>query len=113
MVLEEVGIVVIIAGLALHLVSPIQLLHTRISEKKSSHEHKKRSSHRGLGNDAMSKALQQISKSPFVRRINRAKLPHRFSQPTFAIYNERTDSVEHVSHFNQKMVVHANNEAFR
>ena len=51
----------------------------------------------------MSKALQQISKSPFVRRINKAKLPHRFSQPMFAIYNGRTDPMEHVSHFNQKM----------
>ena len=32
-------------------------------------------SHKGLGNDAMSKALNQISKSPFTRRIERAKLP--------------------------------------
>ena len=64
-----------------------------------------------MGNDAMSKALQQISKSPFVRRINKAKLPHRFSQPMFTIYNGRTDPIEHVSHFNQKMTVHANNEA--
>ena len=53
-----------------------------------------------MGNDAMSKALHQISKSPFVRRIDRAKLPHRFSLPTFTIYNGRTDPVEHVSHFN-------------
>ena len=59
----------------------------------------------------MSKALQQISKSPFVRRINKAKLPHRFSQPTFTIYNGRTDLMEHVSHFNQKMAVHSSNEA--
>ena len=36
-------------------------------------------SHHGMKNDAMSKALQQISKSPFVRRINKAKLPYRFS----------------------------------
>ncbi|XP_075674856.1 uncharacterized protein LOC142644056 [Castanea sativa] len=59
----------------------------------------------------MSKALRQIAKSPFARRINKAKLPHRFSQPTFTIYNGRTDPVEHVSHFNQKMAVHSNNEA--
>jgi len=64
-----------------------------------------------MGNDAMSKALQQIYKSPFVRRINKAKLPHRFSHPTFTIYNGRTDPVEHVSHFNQKMAVHSSNEA--
>ena len=47
----------------------------------------------------MSKALQQISKSLFIRRINKARLPHRFSQPTFTIYNGRTDPMEHVSHF--------------
>ncbi|XP_075666166.1 uncharacterized protein LOC142635994 [Castanea sativa] len=63
------------------------------------------------GNDAMGKALRQISKSPFVARINRAKLPRRFSQPIFTIYNGRTDPVEHVSYFNQKMAVYSNNEA--
>ena len=60
----------------------------------------------------MSKALCQISKSPFIRRIDRAKLPHRFTQPTFTIYNGRTNLEEHVSHFNQRMVVHSRNEAF-
>ena len=79
--------------------------------EKSSYDREKRPSHHGMGNNAMSRALQQISKSPFVRRINKAKLPYRFSQPTFAIYNERIDPVEHVSHFNQTMAVHANNEA--
>ena len=59
----------------------------------------------------MSKALQQISTSPFARRINKAKLPHRFSQPTFTIYNGTTDPLEHVSHFNKKMAVHSGNEA--
>ena len=59
----------------------------------------------------MSKTLQQISKSFFIKRINKAKLPNRFSQPTFTIYNGRTDPMEHISHFNQKMAVHANNEA--
>jgi len=59
----------------------------------------------------MSKALQQISKSPFVRRIKKAKLPHRFSWSTFTIYKGRTNPVEHVSHFNQKMAIHASNEA--
>jgi len=48
----------------------------------------------------MNKALRQISKSPFTRRIEGAKLPHRFAQPAFTIYNGRLDPVEHVSHFN-------------
>ena len=59
----------------------------------------------------MKEALSQISKSPFTRGIERAKLPRRFHQPTFAIYNGRTDLVEHVSQFKQKMVVHSQDEA--
>ncbi|XP_075640680.1 uncharacterized protein LOC142612476 [Castanea sativa] len=63
------------------------------------------------GSDAMGKALRQIAKSPFVIGINRAKLPRRFSQPIFTMYNGRTDPMEHVSHFSQKMAVYSNNEA--
>ena len=59
----------------------------------------------------MKKALDQISKSPFTRGIEKAKLPRRFHQPTFAIYSGRTDPVEHVSQFKQKMAVHAHDEA--
>ena len=66
---------------------------------------------KGLGNDAMSRVLNQISKSPFMRKIERAKLPWWFNQPTFTIYNNWTDPVEHVSHFNQRMTVHSKNEA--
>ena len=66
---------------------------------------------KGLGNNAMSKALNQISRSPFTNRIEGGKLPRRFAQPTFTMYNGRTDPIEHVSHFNQRMVVHSRNEA--
>ena len=59
----------------------------------------------------MKKALSQISKSPFTRGIEKAKLPRRFHQPTFAMYNGRTDPVEHVSQFKQKMAVHSQDEA--
>ena len=55
-------------------------------------------------------ALHQISKSPFARKIEGGKLPWRFTQPTFTMYNGRIDPVEHVSHFNQRMVVHSKNE---
>lgn len=68
-------------------------------------------SYKGLGNDAISKALNQISKSPFTCRIEGGKLPQRFAQPTFTMYNGRTDPIEHVSHFNQRMVAHSKNEA--
>ena len=57
-------------------------------------------SRKGLGNDAMSRALNQISKSPFMRRIKGGKLPRHFTQPTFIMYNGRMDPVKHISHFN-------------
>ena len=59
----------------------------------------------------MNEALNQVAKSPFTQRIEGASLPRRFHQPTFSLYNGRTDPVEHVSHFNQKMVVHSKDEA--
>ena len=59
----------------------------------------------------MKKALSQISKSPFTRGIEKAKLPRRFHQPTFTMYNGCTDPVEHVSQFKQKMAVHSQDEA--
>ena len=59
----------------------------------------------------MSRALNQISKSPFTRKIEEGRLPWRFTQPTFTMYNGWTDLVKHVSHFNQRMIVHSKNEA--
>ena len=78
------------------------------------HNHKRRHKNpprKGVGNDAMGKALDQISKSPFMHRIERAELPRWFTQPAFTMYNGRTDPVEHVSHFNQRMAVHSRDEA--
>ena len=64
---------------------------------------------RGPKNDAMSKALNQISK--FMHRIEGATLPRDFHQPTFTIHNGQTDSVEHESHFSQRMAIHSKDEA--
>ena len=66
---------------------------------------------KGMRNDVMSKVLNQISKSPFTCKIEGAKLPQRFHQPTFTIYNGRTDPMEHVSQSNQRIVIHSKNEA--
>ena len=68
------------------------------------------SSLRGLVNDAMNKALNQVSKSPFTCWIEEGRFPRWFTQPTFTLYNGRTDPVEHASHFNQKMAVHSKNK---
>ena len=55
----------------------------------------------------MNKALDQISRSPFMYRIEGAKLPRCFNQLAFAIYNGRANPVEHVSQFNQKMAMYS------
>ncbi|XP_065627901.1 uncharacterized protein LOC136066862 [Quercus suber] len=59
----------------------------------------------------MSRALDRLSRSPFMRCIDEAVLPRRFQQLTFTVYNGNTDPVEHVSQFNQRMAVHSKNEA--
>ena len=69
-------------------------------EEEYSRKRKRRSpSGRGVGTNVMKKALNQISKSPFTRGIEKAKLPRRFHQPMFTMYNRHTDPVEHVSQF--------------
>ena len=77
-------------------------------EEEHSRKRRRRSpSRRGVETNVMKKALSQISKSPFTRGIEKAKLPRHFHQPTFTMYNGRTDPVEHVSQFKQKMAVHS------
>ena len=44
-------------------------------------------SSRGMGNNVMSKALDQISKSPFTHKIEGARLHQRFHQLMFTLYN--------------------------
>ena len=69
-------------------------------EEEHLHQRKCRSPfHKGVGNAVMKKALSQISKSPFTRGTERAKLPRRFHQPTFTMYNGRMNPVEHISQF--------------
>ena len=48
--------------------------------------------------DAISKALCQISQSPFLEEIKKTNLPKRFTRLTFTIYDGKMDLVEHVSH---------------
>ena len=66
---------------------------------------------KGQGHDAMGKTLLQISHSPFSQRIERAELPCCFNQPTFIIYNGKTNLVKHMSQFNQRMAIHSKNKA--
>ena len=67
-------------------------------EEEHLRQRKRRSpSRKRVETDVMKKALGQISKSPFTRGIEKVKLSRRFHLPTFAMYNDRTDPVEHVS----------------
>ena len=67
-------------------------------DKEYHHERRKKNSTSvGLGNDAISKALNQIFRSPFTCWIEGRRLHWRFTQPTFTMYSGRTDPVEHVT----------------
>ena len=79
-------------------------------EKHSSKRRRRSPSGREVGTNVMKKALSQISKSPFTRGIEKAKLLRHFHQPIFTMYNGRIDPVEHVSQFKQKMAVHSQDE---
>ena len=81
-------------------------------EEEHSHRHRPKSPpSRGLGNNVMNKALSQVSKSPFTGNIEDAVLPRRFHQPTFSLYDGRSDPVEHVNHFSQKMAIYSKDKA--
>ena len=82
------------------------------SDEEYRHKRKNKSpTHKGLENNAMNEALNQVARFPFTRSIEGASLPRRFHQPIFSLYNGRTDSVEHVSYFSQKMAIHSKDEA--
>ena len=78
-------------------------LRETFSDEEVRYQRRKRRSPspRGLGHDAMSRALNQLSRSPFTRHIEGAALPRRFQQLTFTIYNGNTNPV----------AVHSKNEA--
>ena len=60
---------------------------------------------------AVWKALDQISSSPFSDKIERAKLPPRYTAPGFEMYNGRTDPVAHIGHYHQRMALSLRNDA--
>ena len=61
--------------------------------------------------DAMSRALRKADRSSFSNEIERAEMPNRFTRPLFNCYDEKTDPVEHVSHYIQMISLHAHNDA--
>ena len=61
--------------------------------------------------DAMSQALRRATRSPFLKEIERAPMPCRFTQPPFNSYDVKADPVEHVSHYIHLMSLHTHNDA--
>ena len=80
-------------------------------EKRRPHQRSRTPLQGNMEDDAMSKALRQISPSPFSDYIEDTELPHRFAQLAFTIYNGWTNLIEHMSHFNQRIAIHSENEA--
>ena len=66
---------------------------------------------RNAAMDAMSRALRKATRSPFSNEIERAEMPDRFTRLPFNCYDEKTDPVEHVSHYIQMMSLHIHNDA--
>ena len=58
------------------------------SDEEHCHKRKNKNlAHKGLANNVMNEALNQVARSPFTRSIERVSLPQRFHQPTFSLYN--------------------------
>ena len=60
--------------------------------------------------DAMSRALCRAARSSFSNDIEWALMPSRFTRPPFNSYNEKTNLVEHVSHYIHMMSLHTHND---
>uniref|UniRef100_A0A2N9GLJ3 Uncharacterized protein n=1 Tax=Fagus sylvatica TaxID=28930 RepID=A0A2N9GLJ3_FAGSY len=60
--------------------------------------------------NAIWKAFDLISSSPFSKDIEKAKMPERYPAPRFEIYNGRTDPVTHIGHYHQSMALSRNND---
>ena len=61
--------------------------------------------------DAISHALQKAARSPFLDKIERAPMPSKFTQLPFNSYDEKTNPIEHVSHYIHMMSLHTHNDA--
>ncbi|XP_038683002.1 uncharacterized protein LOC119983389 [Tripterygium wilfordii] len=53
------------------------------------------------------KSLRKMTSTPFVRALRLEDLPNKFSPPTFAIYDGKTDPVAHISAYTHKMALWA------
>lgn len=63
-----------------------------------------------LDNDAISRALQQISHSSFSKEIESTDLYWRFVKLIFVNYDGKSLPIEHINHYNQSMTISSKNE---
>jgi hypothetical protein len=73
-------------------------------------KHQPRKTVRPRRQNAVWKAFDLISSSPFSKEIEKAKMPERYPVPRFEIYNGRTDPVTHIGHYHQSMALSRNND---
>uniref|UniRef100_A0A2N9GBG3 RNA-directed DNA polymerase n=1 Tax=Fagus sylvatica TaxID=28930 RepID=A0A2N9GBG3_FAGSY len=73
-------------------------------------KHQPRKTVRPGRQNAVWKAFDLISSSPFSKEIEKAKMPERYPVPRFEIYNGRTDPVTHIGHYHQSMALSRNND---
>ena len=73
-------------------------------------EHTSRKTARLGGQNAVWRGLDLVSSSPFSREIEKAELPERYTVSRFEAYNDRTDLVAHISHYQQSMALSRYND---
>lgn len=61
--------------------------------------HRNRHKHYNGALDAMSWTLRRAVCSPFLDKIERIEMPRHFTRSPFTFYDDKTDTVEHVSHY--------------
>ena len=72
--------------------------HETIGRPDESPHHDKHR-HYNAALDTMSQALRRVAYSPFLDESKHTKMPRRFTRLPFTIYDGKTDSMEHVSHY--------------
>ena len=88
-----------------------KLRHERRRRTPSNSDDKEDGSYKSRSRTSPSESFSYDEDYNHERKIGEGRLSRRFTQSTFTMYNGRTDLVENVSHFNQRMTVHSKNEA--
>ena len=85
--------------------------HERRRRTPSNFDDEEDGSYKSRSRTSLSESFSYDEDYNHERKIGEGRLSRRFTQSTFTMYNGRTDLVENVSHFNQRMTVHSKNEA--